>query len=139
MYQGYGLLVVHRGESERTPLPPLVSRSFFKFLPEFFSRALLSERLEQAIGHTSHFPLVRTYFSCWVKAPHYIPVSNLHSINVSGRLVVVRMSHIFKTMLFRSFAQACLNEFPCDESIKRWSMEIFLWVLVIKGVIFLKR
>ena len=30
-----------------SPFPPLVSPRFF-FLPEFFSRALLSERLEQA-------------------------------------------------------------------------------------------
>lgn len=53
--------------------------------------------------------------------------------------MVVRVSHIFKTMLFRSFTRACPNEFPCDKSIKRWSMEIFLWALVIKGVFFLKR
>ena len=31
-----------------SPIPPLVSPRFFKFLSEFFSRVLLSERLEQA-------------------------------------------------------------------------------------------
>lgn len=87
------------------------------------------------LGHTSHIPLVRTHFSRWVKAPHYIPVSNLHSINVSCRQNVT----YFWKQYFGSFTRACLNEFPCDKSIKRWSMEIFLWALVIKGVIFLKR
>ena len=31
-----------------SPLPPLVSPRFFFFIREFFSRALLSERLQQA-------------------------------------------------------------------------------------------
>ena len=36
----------------------------------------------------------------------------LSAICIPSTSVVVRMSHIFKTMLFRSFTRACLNEFP---------------------------
>lgn len=93
------------------------------------------------------------YFPCFSQATHHTSrlyelfspaglkplIIFLSAICIPSTSAVVRVSHIFKTMLFRSFTRACPNEFPCDKSIKRWSMEIFLWALVIKGVIFLKR
>ena len=50
------------GESERSSLPlsPSSLPSFFFFFREFFSRALLSERLEQAIPSRSAGYLNRT-------------------------------------------------------------------------------
>ena len=51
------------GESERTPFSPpfpLLSPLAFVFFVNFFSGALLSERLEQAIHRPNERPSVRT-------------------------------------------------------------------------------
>ena len=60
-------------ESERTPYFPLWPPSRFFFLPELFSRALLSERLEQAKHWQMEFNPEKCFIMCISKQTGIMP------------------------------------------------------------------